>query len=239
MSYVVDLDAFHGPLDLLLYLIDKNELDIYDIPIADITGQYMNYLQETGDFDLERLGDFLSMASYLLNLKSKMLLPGTTGEDEDGTEEADPRAELVEKLLEYKRYKKAAEQLASKQAGEVPRVFYRDGDEIKPIVTGYAVDLRSLIQVYKRLEQAVPELEQPMLIPDGDVNVEEKMQDILNILKENKKGLIFQKLFTGIQRKKEMLALFMALLELVRKQEVVAVQEPGWAEIKIYLRVAV
>lgn len=239
MSYVVDLDAFHGPLDLLLYLIDKNELDIYDIPIADITGQYMDYLQETGDFDLDRLGDFLSMASYLLNLKSKMLLPGTAGEGEDSQEETDPRTELVQKLLEYKRYKKAAEQLASKQAGDTPRVFYRDGEEIKEIITGYSVDLRSLIQVYKRLERTIPEPEQPMLIPEGDVNVEEKMQDILGILRKNKKGLIFQKLFSDLYRRRERLALFLALLELVRQQEVVAIQEPGMTEINIYLRVAV
>ena len=113
-TYVVDLEAFHGPLDLLLYLIDRNEVDIYDIPISDITEQYLQHLQLSGDSDLENLGSFLSMASYLLNLKSRLLLPAY--EDEEGEEqELDPREELVKKLVEYRRYKKAAMYLRSRQ----------------------------------------------------------------------------------------------------------------------------
>ena len=94
MAYLVDLEAFHGPLDLLLYLIEKNEVELDDIPVAVITEQYMHYLSVTGDYDLERMGDFLLMASYLLNLKSKLLLPRAIMSE--GEEEEDPRIDLMQ-----------------------------------------------------------------------------------------------------------------------------------------------
>jgi segregation and condensation protein A len=128
MDYIVDLEAFHGPLDLLLYLIDKNELDIYDIPIATITDQYMEYLQDTGEYDLDILGDFLIMASYLLNLKSRLLLPGLKGQEEETDEEEaiESREELVQRLLQYKKIKKVAGLLMERQSGECQRIFFRD-----------------------------------------------------------------------------------------------------------------
>src|SRR5690554_275758 len=105
MTYMVDLDTFHGPLDLLLYLVEKNQVDIYDIPIAVISEQYIAHLQDSGNLDLDRMSDFLIMASYLLNLKSRLMLPeGIIEESEEGEETLDPRQELVEKLLAYKKF---------------------------------------------------------------------------------------------------------------------------------------
>lgn len=107
MTYVVDLEAFHGPMDLLLYLIEKDEINIYDIPIASISDQYISYLSGGNINDLDNLGDFLLMASYLLNLKSRMLLPKPVVEiNTEEAEEIDPREELVQRLLDYKGIRK-------------------------------------------------------------------------------------------------------------------------------------
>ncbi len=239
MTYVVDLDAFHGPLDLLLYLIDRNEIDIYDIPIANITGQYLAYLQATGDFDLDKLGDFLSMASYLLNIKSKMLLP-VNEEEELEEDNVDPREELVKKLIEYRRYKKAAEYLISRQIADFDRVFYRTAEEQVPEHEEIAADLKVLIRAYRKVIKSLPEESaEPFQIPEGDVNVESKMEEILECLKLSKTGLFFHELFAGQKRRREVMALFMALLELIRLQQVVAVQESSFSEIKVCLRVAI
>ncbi len=114
MQYQVKLDIFEGPLDLLLYLIKKNEVDIYDIPIALITGQYIEYLDLMRELNLDVAGEFLVMASTLIKIKSQTLLPPVEGEGE-GEDEADPRAELMEHLLEYQRYKDAAHQLVTRE----------------------------------------------------------------------------------------------------------------------------
>ena len=114
MAYKVLLDVFEGPLDLLLYLIKKNEVDIYDIPIAVITEQYLDYLDVMKALNLDVVGEFLVMASTLTAIKSRMLLPPSKDEEESG-EEIDPRAELMEHLLEYQRYKEAAHQLKERE----------------------------------------------------------------------------------------------------------------------------
>lgn len=234
MSYVVDLEAFHGPLDLLLYLIDKNQVDIYDIPIALISDQFLEYLNLSPDHDLDGIGDFLVMASYLLQLKARMLLPLPPGEEEE--QETDPREELVQRLEEYKRFKEAAEYLSARQKGDVPRVFYRCSvlnDQESEVL---AADLRMLLRAYQvvveKMEQEAPVLS----LPQEDVNIYEKMQEILEILEEYESGLQFSRLFTMTTRRRELLGLFLALLELVRLQKVEAVQENGYGEITLCLR---
>jgi segregation and condensation protein A len=238
MDYIVDLEAFHGPLDLLLYLIDKNELDIYDIPIASITDQYMEYLKVTGEYDLEVLGDFLIMASYLLNLKSRLLLPGLKGETENAVEEAlDPREELVQRLLEYKRIKKVAELLMERQSGECKRIYFRDvifqAEEKEEIWASIAALTRAYQSVFLTNDPR-----DFFTIPQGDINVNEKMEELLERLRIFKKGIIFQDLFAGVLNKREALAFFLALLELVRQRRVTAWQEKGFSDIKVYLQVA-
>lgn len=239
MDYIVDLEVFHGPLDLLLYLIDKNEVDIYDIPIAAITDQYMQYLQETGDYDLDILGDFLIMASYLLNLKSKLLLPGLKGQTAENDEEeiTDPREELVQKLLDYKKIKKAAEMLASRQDGEFKRIFFRDAVYRTEEKEEIWVSIGALTRAYKAIFNNNKPHE-TFNMPSGDINVMEKMEELLNRLENFRQGVIFQDLFTGVLGKREALVLFLALLELIRQKKVTAIQETGFADIKVFLRVA-
>lgn len=224
MGYMVDLEAFHGPLDLLLYLIDKNEVDIYDIPISQITDQYMDYLNESGDIDIEKLGDFLVLASYLLSLKSKMLLPKHNFEEDDRDPDIDPRDELVQKLLEYKKFKEIARYLSSIQKDEEPRVFLRNSNYNQEINEVLIADVRTLVRAYKEVLDRLSSDEPSFEIPTGDVSVAEKMQEILDALYNKPVGLVFQDLFLNISTKREALAYFLALLELMRLQKVKAFQ---------------
>lgn len=237
MTYVVDLEAFHGPMDLLLYLIEKDEINIYDIPIARISDQYISYLQGSGIGDLDNLGDFLLMASYLLNLKSRMLLPRPLAElTNEEIDEIDPREELVQRLLDYKRYKEAAISLGERQAGELDRIFYRNTtDELlgpEEIVT----DMGSLLKAYRALLRQLDGEEPPYEIKMEEISVEDKMEEIMSRLQESAGSMVFQDLFIGIRYRREAYALFLALLELLRLQRLVARQGTVFGNIMIYLR---
>lgn len=237
MSYVVDLEAFHGPMDLLLYLIEKDEINIYDIPIASISDQYISYLSGGSINDLDNLGDFLLMASYLLNLKSRMLLPKPAVElNIEEAEEIDPREELVQRLLDYKRYKEAAVSLGQRQDGESLRIFYRNaGDELlgpEEIVA----DMNSLLRAYRVLLRQLVDEEQPYEIRIEEISVEDKMEEILGRLEVSAGSLVLQDLFVGIRYRREAYALFLALLELLRLQRVAARQVSVFGNIIIYRR---
>ncbi|NLB52609.1 MAG: segregation/condensation protein A [Syntrophomonadaceae bacterium] len=234
MEYVVDLDSFHGPLDLLLYLIDENQIDIYDIPIAQITDQYMEYLNLTGDFDLEKLGDFLIMASYLLTLKSQMMLPGKQEEEDEESDHMDPRDELVQRLLDYKKFKMAAEKLERFKNGEGKRAFYREMPtkiSLPQELTASADSLKILIlDLWEKNKQK----QNFFQVPKDDIDVGEQMEVILKLLRKRRDGILFQELFHNIINKKELSALFLALLELMRLQKVKAEQENDFGIIKLY-----
>ncbi|NLX87920.1 MAG: segregation/condensation protein A [Syntrophomonadaceae bacterium] len=236
MPYVVALEAFHGPLDLLLYLIEENQLDIYDIPIAAITDQYLAYLADTGDWDLDRLGDFMVMASYLLQLKSRMLLPRRhlpQYEPEENT--ADPREELVQKLLSYKRFRQVAQYLARLEQGEVERVYYRQAYDIKA-EEELVADIKSLVSAYKALREQMKASQTHVEIPSGDVDIELKMSQLMAILRQKKrKGMAFGELLKTAANRKDLLGYFLALLELLRQHRVRAVQPHHKSEIMIYL----
>jgi len=234
VTYLVDIEAFHGPLDLLLFLIEKNELNIYDIPIAFITDQYLQYLQVTGDFDLENMGEFLIMATYLLNLKSRLLLPRTEQNRlEDQEEEIDPREELVQKLLDYKRFKEAGEQLQQRELGLIERIYYREVAGEPDRDEELVVDLNALIRAYRSVLRRLPLSEPEEIIPEGDVNVHDKMNEIIAALNENKGSITFTELFRKTSRRREALALFLALLELIRLQKVKAYQNVPWGDIQL------
>ena len=236
MTYMVDLDTFHGPLDLLLYLVEKNQVDIYDIPIAVISEQYIEYLQSSGDFDLERMGDFLIMASYLLNLKSRLMLPGSLNETEEEEETLDPRQELVEKLLAYKRFKVAALWLEERYNGSEERIYYREEQQDRELPAEWVADLKSLVKAYQAVIKDISEEEDYYELPRGDVNVGDKMEEIMNRLKKKPHTIIFQDLFLGIISRREALALFLALLELIRLQRVEARQGNPFSHIEVSLR---
>jgi segregation and condensation protein A len=236
MSYLVNLEKFYGPLDLLLYLLEKEEIDIYDIPIALIADQYIEYVHASGAIDLDNIGDFLIMASYLLNLKSRMLIPGLLEEEHD-TDIIDPRAELVNRILEYKQYKQAGEFLAARYNEDINRVFFRDGlNETELADREVSSSVKVLLRAWDSLVERITE-DAEYELPQHNVNIGEKMDFILRILPANGSMVIFQDFYAGVSLRSEVLAFFLALLELVRLQKVDAYQEERFGDIKLCLRV--
>jgi len=224
---------------LLLYLIEKDEFDIYDIPVALIADQYMEYMQTTGQIDLDHIGDFLIMASYLLNLKSRMLLPEMNREEEPDGELADPREELVQRLMEYKKYKLAAEYLGLRFNDDEGRVYFRNGqDEPEWMEREITASLNALVRAWYDLWEK-NNADQEYSLPQSDVNVGEKMDSILRALPRNGQKVVFQELYAGVSVRREVLAFFLALLELIRLQRVEAEQEKRFGKIVLCIRVAV
>ncbi len=231
MSYKVKLEIFEGPLDLLLYLIKEEELNIYDIPITRITEQYLEYLNLMEMLDLDVAGEFLVMAATLMHIKSKMLLPP----DPDGLEtvEEDPRAELVRRLLEYKSFKEAANQLKGLES-ERSGIFARFGvePEIEDGDSPFAdVTLFQLITAFAKVLQGLPKDVFHEITAD-EFSVAEKVHEIFHHLAKQPK-VYFSVLFRSARNKQEVITIFLALLELVRLKEVIAKQETQFGEIEI------
>lgn len=233
MTYKLKLSNFEGPLDLLLHLIKLNEVDIYDIPISTITDQYIEYLEMMKELDLEIASEFLVMAATLMEIKSRMLLPTQPSEEE---EEEDPRFELIEQILEYKKYKELAGNLGGK--AEVESQFYqRNFKEEVDIETGeplIEVTLFELLQAFKHvLEYASEEPFREITLEE--VSIEEKMNEIRARLKD-KTNLLLDEVFEGaVKTKIALISTFLALLELIRLKEVVARQTKLFGEIRIFL----
>ena len=228
---VVRVLDFEGPLDLLIHLIEKNKMDIYDIPIVSITDQYISYLHSFTETDLEAASQFLVMASLLLQIKSRMLLPKTELEDED---EADPRDMLVQMLLEYRCIKAVAKQLetmkqtAARQHTRRPyfadsklrNLHYYPVSELLLALAGLSGSLRRQIAVVDRQEY----------------DVGAKMQEIVKLLENYPEGIEFVKAFVKSGSSGEMVASFLAVLELLRLQVVRISQSMAFAPIYIFLR---
>jgi len=233
VDYVVNLEQFYGPLDLLLYLVEKNEMNIYDIPITAITDQYMQYITGSGNIDLDQIGDFLMMASYLLSLKARMLLPVTLNETEE--EELDPREDLMHKLIAYKRYKKAAELLALRLDEDYPRPFFRHGQmEIIEPHKELAVSLPSLFKAYIKLFHSDIDFDS-YNIPRENVNVSLKMDEIMQHLQMVGQSN-FQMLCGAYKQRREILAGFLAILELIRLNRIEAIQDIRFGQIILKIR---
>lgn len=214
-AYQVELTEFNGPLDLLLFLIQKNEIDIYDIPIARITDQYLQYLEVIQMLSLDTAGDFLVMAATLMRIKTRMLLPVPVEEE---MEEEDPRAELVRRLLEYKRFKEAAESLRkfehdrSRYHLRQSRYPYLNRENIEPPLQLGLYDLLSaLANVFDRI--VTPAVHHVQREP---FTVEEKMALIRERL-QNGATVQFEDLFRDDAIKMEVIVTFIAILELVRQ----------------------
>ena len=235
MGYKLKLDVFEGPLDLLLYLIKKNDIDISDIPIAAITEQYMEYIEMMKLLDLDIIGDFLVMAATLMQIKSRMLLPDDPSEEEE-TEE-DPRDELVRRLQEYKRFKDVADALKEK---EIKRkdYFARTADEdIKKRLVDDAKETfieASLFDLINALSDALNKAPEEILheIITEEFTVEQKIHDILHGLLEGSQ-ISLMKLFSVAKSKMEMIVTFLAILELIRLKEIKAVQKRTFEDIEI------
>jgi len=233
MTYKVKLEVFEGPLDLLLYLIKKEEINIYDIPVARITDQYLEYLEFMKLLDLDIAGEFLVMAATLMHIKSKMLLPPDQIDQEQ--EEADPRAELVRRLLEYKKFKEAASELAqmeSQQKHLFPRVGSLQPEEMSmPKDMLFEASLFDLITAFTKVLKDIPKDVFHEVIKD-EFTVSQKMHDILHMMVE-KPSVLFLDLFKAVKNKREMITTFLALLELIRLKAVIVKQSSPFSDIEI------
>jgi segregation and condensation protein A len=211
-AYTVKVDVFEGPLDLLLHLIKQNQLDIYDIPIALITEQYLEYIRIMKALDLTIAGEFLVMAATLMYIKSRMLLPAPIEEEEE--EGVDPRAELVQRLVEYKRFKEAAVRL-SHQALLGVDVFIRPAQEIEAEEGEIAADLFHLIDALRELLQR-QEVEDFHEVTLDRVTLRDKMTELYERLQGAQEAVPFSALFTPVATRVELIVTFLALLELIR-----------------------
>jgi segregation and condensation protein A len=220
-AYRIELDTFQGPLDLLLHLIRKNELDIANIPIAQVTEQYLVYLEMMHDLDLEVASEFLVMASTLVYIKSRMLLP--VDEEEEEVEGEDPREELIRRLLEYQKYKKAAEELASMPVLHHD-VFLRP--DVTPAPTGDEVyteaSLFNLMDAFQKvLDEAEKRLpvevsREPFTLKEGFAFIEGRLT--------SDPSLAFRNLFSGLDSRLKIVTVFLGVLEMIKSGRLIAVQ---------------
>ncbi len=235
-EYKIDLDAYNGPLDLLLYLIRREEVDIYDIPIAKITGQYMSYLEELQSIDIAVAGDFLVMASTLMYIKSQTLLPRT--EIAVGEEEEDPRFELVKQLLEYKRFKEASSamtRLSEERRQRFSRPAERlidDATEEDEKLNLEEIDVWKLAQFFSGfMKETLGDVITRIVYDDTPVRV--YMDRVLNMLISSSEISLRKLLSSNDQGKAGIIGFFLALLELVRLKEVKLEQTGDFDEILI------
>jgi len=234
MNYKFQLESFEGPLDLLLYLIKKDEINIYDIPIAEITEQYLQYIEMMKMLDLDGIGDFLVMAATLLQIKSRMLLPPDPTQPE---EVLDPRADLVRRLEEYQRIKEAAEQLRL-------RMEQRQDLFSRKIETGSLEELRedakevyfeaNLFDLVTSLTKALREKPQKgqYEVRQEEYTVEDKITLIQHLLVE-RPSILLTEIFEQAHDKMEVIVTFMAVLELCRQRQILVVQKRLFSDIEL------
>jgi len=234
-DYKVKLDAYSGPLDLLLFLIRREEIDVYDIPIAEVTRQYMEYVRILEQIDPEAVGEFLVLAATLMEIKSRTLLPRPPAEEFDGPLE-DPRQELVRQLLEYKTFKETARRLefaAETQSLKHPRVPVLP-EEPKDEVDLEGVDVWDLFRAFQRLLEQVGKLGPVHRVQIDDTPIALHADDILDALQRAEGVRRFEDVFAGRSRA-EMIGLFLALLELIRQKRIRVSQDRPFGEILIHL----
>ena len=234
-DYKVRLEIFEGPLDLLLYLIKRDELDIYEISLERITGQYLEYLQAFKELNIDVAGEFVVMAANLIYLKSRSLLPVDHQPPEEDAEEDDPRWDLIRQLIEYKKFKEAAAQLQVRQL-EHERVFFREPggfDDIPaaPLRLG-EVGIFQLINAFQAVIKRVEAREDLREIFGENYTVSDKIDWILQRVSDGV-PLRFSELFASLASRVEIVVTFLALLELIRLHQVRARQVNPFDEIEI------
>lgn len=237
-KYEVHLDNFDGPMDLLLHLIDKNQLNIYDIPIAFITEQYLAFLDEAREMDLDIASDFLLVAATLLSIKAKMLLPPRKRAGED--EEEDPRAELVQRLVEYRFYKETAQLLEARQPKELtymlkPQDVAAYAKMIEPANPLKDITLEQFSAMFKAaLEQVEADTFVPSMdVPREDYSVEDCIDEIRSRL-ATEEGLTLHGLFRKGDHPRKIITVFLALLELCRLGELVFRQQESFGQVWLF-----
>ncbi|WP_051280837.1 segregation and condensation protein A [Anaerovorax odorimutans] len=242
MTYKVKLDVFEGPFDLLVFLIEKSEMSIYDIKVSKITSQYLDYIDRMKAMDINVGSEFMVLAATLIEIKSKMLLPKLKTKEEDAIE--DPRTELVERILEYKRFKSAAmflehKELYNKKIFEKPKedlsVYTNEPDEF------LSLELSQLIKCFniflakkKKVEEIKNYCEN---VERQKVSLESRIEYINNIFKvRNKHILNFQELLPSDNNKYEVVLTFSAMLEMVRQKTIIASQTSNFGMITLSLK---
>ena len=235
-DYKVKLEVFEGPLDLLLYLIKKEEVDIYDIPIERITTQYMEYLSLMQLLNLEVAGEFLVMAATLMYIKSRMLLPAdqqvTAADEEEGE---DPRWELIRQLVEYKKFKDAAQQL-SRREEEQANLFPRRTGDTEPgadqEIPLAEVSIFDLINAFHEVLKRTSSREDFREIIEEAFTVSDKIEEILYTMRD-RLDILFSELFAAAASRAEVVVTFLALLELIRLKRLKVRKEQSFGEIHV------
>ena len=232
--YKVTLPVFEGPLDLLLHLIRSNEIDIYDIPIAKVTEQYLAYLSLMESLDLEVAGEWLVMAATLLEIKSRMLLPEDPDQEAE-QEKLDPRLELVERLIEYEKFKGAAEVFREREA-ERARMFTRGAAEVDfDLRPKYDLSDITAVDLLAALQAILSDVdEEPVTsIQRRKVSVRMRMREVWHKISQASGQLVFEDLFDDVATRVDVVITFLALLELIKQRRVGIRQSRAFAPIHI------
>ncbi len=243
MAIPVKLQVFEGPLDLLLHLIDRNKIDIYDIPIVEITDQYLDYVRQMDREDMDVTSEFMVMAATLIDIKCRMLLPK---EVDDEGEEVDPREELVRQLLAHKEYREKAERLRAsmEEAGELvtrkqdlpPEVrAYRPKAEPEELLDGMTLD--RLHEIFEFVLRRQEDLVDPIRSKFGQIEIEpvslsEKL-DLVEIVTRKKRKVSFRKLLEKQKGRMHVVVTFLAILELMKLGKIRATQEDAFGDIEL------
>jgi segregation and condensation protein A len=243
MKVTYKLEVFEGPLDLLLHLIDKNEVDIYNIPVKEITDQYLAYVQAMHELELEVTSEFLVMAATLLSIKSKLLLPKPPViEFEDGLydldDELDPRAELIQKLIEYRKYKSIADMLRDKEV-ERSLVYTREPEDLTPFLPVIqenpvkGLDVTDLLLAFQRTLRKMVNRNTVARIRRDEISVKDRMKEVVELIQFKVGILLFSKLFDYELTREEVVVTFLALLELMKMKKILCYQHGLFEDIVI------
>lgn len=238
MDYEIQLDVFQGPLDLLLHLIEKNEIDIYNIPIALITDQYLKYIHTIQLLNLEVVGDFLVMAATLMQIKAKMLLPQISLSEEENPEDEDPRLELAQKLIEYKKIKEASVSLQALEEQQL-KIYTRTGGEfadLKVVPDGDPLKNLSIWDLMDAFKAVVDSLDiKPIAaVPKEEISIRQRMTEIFDLIALERK-VLFKAVFLNLKTKIALITCFLAVLELIRLHKISACQDDVFGEITLTL----
>jgi segregation and condensation protein A len=237
MTYRIKLDVFEGPFDLLLFLIRKHEVDIYDIPIHDITNQFLEFIEIMKTLDLEIAGEFIEMVAILMNIKARMLLPRPVGIGEDEYE--DPRTELVERLIEYQRYKEVAGEmyaLEEQQRKHYIRKYFHYTDDTQEESSEHYLQDISLFDLLLALKKALDNMPKVTYheVKRIEVSVEQQTNFILQHVAK-KSMVLFSELVQGIKEKIIIIVTFVALLDLIKSRKLIVRQSELFDDIRIKL----
>ncbi|SDI97311.1 segregation/condensation protein A [Salimicrobium halophilum] len=234
-KYHIKVDGFEGPMDLLLHLIQRLEIDIHDIPVAEITDQYMNYIHRMAELELDVASEYLVMAATLLAIKSKVLLPNQSLEPEETEVEEDPREELVERLKEYQKYKSAAQTLREKET-EDNEVYTRDPMEVGGETLEQEATVFDMVDALYRMFNKTPpspEKDRETSVKREEMPIQLTMDRIMKEMDARTDGVPFEQLIS-VRSRTETVTTFLAMLELIKNHRITCVQNNHFEGLYVY-----